>query len=930
MKSEYIDKTKEELLDILEQKDMRIIELENQLKQHGIFVVKQNEKLSGPEKIIAFLDYFHGRMDLYAERYYSKKNQKYGWSPVCDNSFAPGCPKKSGRFNCFQCLMQSFTPLTDNILKKHFTGTNQGIGIYPMMPDHTCFFLAIDFDEDSWFEDMLSVYRQAVKHDLYPVMERSQSGLGGHLWFFFAAAVKAREARRLGEILIQEAMNSNRNMKFSSFDRMFPNQDYVPENGAGNLIALPLRYDAYLKGNSAFIDDQQRVIQNPIEYLISRKKITSEELSALLSSNWNQDYFFDNDQMRLSLNTDLKYVHDLYGQISSCIRIEKRNLNAVTINLLCRAASMYNPKYYEMQRLHKAIYLGGDITRVLSYFEEDSEYLYLPRGIIPTLQKAMPETEFHFEDCTQRGENLDISFKGALRDDQLDAAETMLKYDMGILQAVPGFGKTVVGIYLMARLKVNTLILVDNKELQDQWEERIEQFLEYPHAAKKKDRFVCRYGSGSKKRNGKIDIAMVRSLKNAEDLAKIAGEYGLTIVDECHHVACESFLHVMRFVKSRYIYGLSATPKRDDGLFKVITMYCGPIRKRIGRESIRSGYSFKQYLIPRYTNCRSLNSEITYAEMCSELMRDQVRNYQIVKDVLNEYRNGSNIIVLSERVEHLSILLSMLEKACSDVYLLSGEVKKKERKITLESVRNSNQRYVLLATSKLLGEGFDLASLNCLFLVLPISSDKRITQYTGRIHRTYAGKDVVKVYDYIDAQYPIAQSMYYKRLQQYKKEGYLVEENRQEQNVNQILFEKENYEEVYLEDLSLAKKEIIVFITSLQMIKVRKYYSNIQKAIQRGVAVQFVLSPALDLDSEPVKYLKGAGSNVVVSEHQKHFTVIDRSIVWNFSFCLLGNVPAGAFATRDVNARTAQEIIVSIQQQEDLVSDKKETMQLLD
>lgn len=271
MKSEYIDKTKEELLDILEQKDIWIIELENQLKQHGIFVVKQNEKLSGPEKIIAFLDYFHGRMDLYAERYYSKKNQKYGWSPVCDNSFAPGCPKKSGRFNCFQCLMQSFTPLTDNILKKHFTGTNQGIGIYPMMPDHTCFFLAIDFDEDSWFEDMLSVYRQAVKHDLYPVMERSQSGLGGHLWFFFAAAVKAREARRLGEILIQEAMNSNRNMKFSSFDRMFPNQDYVPENGAGNLIALPLRYDAYLKGNSAFIDDQQRVIQNPIEYLISRR-----------------------------------------------------------------------------------------------------------------------------------------------------------------------------------------------------------------------------------------------------------------------------------------------------------------------------------------------------------------------------------------------------------------------------------------------------------------------------------------------------------------------------------------------------------------------------------------------------------------------------------------------------------------------------------
>lgn len=821
--------------------------------------------------------------------------------------------KRSGKFNCFQCEYHSFSRLTPQVLKNHFRGNHPGIGLYPMFDDNTCAFLAIDFDDDNWMDEMRSVYEEALKHQLYPVMERSQSGAGGHLWFFFASNIKALTARRLGELLLREAMKRNKNISFSSFDRMFPNQDYIPLHGKGNLIAAPLRYDAFMKGNSAFINTNQQVIDNQIEFLASRPKITQEEIDSILSANWNEDYFFETDQLTLSLTTDVKYVHDLFGTVSTCVRLEKEHMNAVTRDILIRCASMYNPKYFELQRLHKPIFINGEFTRILSYYEEDAKYLYLPRGVLPMAQKAMPETQFHLEDETALGSPIEVTFAKTLRDSQKEAAETLLRYPMGILQAAPGFGKTVIGIWMIAQLKVSTLILVDSKEIQEQWAERIEEFLDYPKSGKKKDRFVCKYGGSSKRLNGNIDIAMVRSLKNRDDLSDLLKGYGLTIIDECHHVACDSFLHVMRHVSSKYIYGLSATPKRDDGLFKVITMYCGPIRKQIRRETIQSSYTFRQYLIPRYTNHRILQKDYTYTDMCTELMKDAVRNYMIVKDVLSEYRNGSNIIVLTERVEHLNILFEMLEKACDDVYMLSGSVSKKERKTTLEQVRSGDSQYILLATSKLLGEGFDLPSLNCLFMVLPIASETRITQYTGRIHRKYEGKDIVKVYDYVDAQITMAQSMYYKRLKQYQKEGYYLYKQEDEESVDKILYEKNAYEGTLQRDIRNAENEIVIFSSSLLLSKVKKYYSCLQEAVRRGIAVHIILPPSRKIDSESLTFIQGLGAEITYSDHNKHFIIIDRHIIWNCSFDLFGNVPSGAFATRDDSTVASQEVIASVQ-----------------
>ena len=229
-----MEKTKEELLAIIEQKNQRINDLERLLKQHGVFVMDPDKKLSADEKIEVFKDYFRCRTDIYAERYFSKKNNRYGWAPACKNSFKENCPKKHGRFNCFQCAYRSFHPLTSDILRAHFQGKNQGIGLYPMFDDNTSCFLAIDFDDDNWMENMLSVYQEAIKYNFYPVMERSQSGNGGHLWFFFAEPVKAISARKFGEFFLSEAMKNNKSLSFTSFDRMFPNQDYIPDEGKGN------------------------------------------------------------------------------------------------------------------------------------------------------------------------------------------------------------------------------------------------------------------------------------------------------------------------------------------------------------------------------------------------------------------------------------------------------------------------------------------------------------------------------------------------------------------------------------------------------------------------------------------------------------------------------------------------------------------------
>lgn len=913
----------------------RILQLEQEnaflkaeLRKRGYFYLSANEKLSTIDKIEIYLSYFRGRPDVYAERYFSKKHQKFGWNPACDRSFQAGCKKGKIKNYCSICPISQFPPLDENILKRLFTGklTCEGIGIYPLLTDNTCYLLVMDFDEDNWFDDMLSVYKIALRYDIYPLMERSSSGHGGHLWLFFEMPVKALKARKLGSLLIQEAMEGNKNLKFDSFDRMFPNQDYLPQGGFGNLIALPLRHDAYLKGNSSFINDLQQVIDHPIEYLASLPKLQEQQLDRILNSFYKNDYFFDQQQMGLSLDTNTKYSKQMYGLENTMLCIEKKELNLYTLSVLKRLGSMYNPEYFLKQKLKKPIY-RETTPRVLSYYEEDDRYLYLPRGQKYKLQEIFPEAEIQLAAQVTNGQGIDIAFTGELRQNQQEAVNTLMQYDMGIMKAVPGFGKTVMALYMIAQRTVSTLVIVPNKEIQKQWKERIHEFLNIPPGKSKRDSYIGIYNGSKKELRGHIDIAVAASLANLENIAVTLKEYGMIIVDECHHAASDTFTRVLRNVNAKYIYGFSATPKRKDGLEKVMHMFCGPIRYETSSFQIQNTYRFQQLLIPRMTTMRCLDNNKTYTQYCSDIMNDQVRNYLIVKDVVKEFQNDGKIIILSERRQHLIILYEMLKHLHIHVYVLTGERKTKERNEIIAKVRNFNskEKFILLATSKLLGEGFDLPALSTLFLVMPISDESRIEQYTGRIHRNVEGKDMVKVYDYVDAHIPMLEGMFHKRLKQYQKEGYFLQEQNQIVEVSQLMYEGQSYKHVFLEDIKASSSEILIMNAHYELGKIKSYFDVLQEKAHQNVQLYVVLNDEQRQKEMLVRTIEGMGAAILYSNHSAHFVVIDKEIIWYSDMDFLGRAKKDGLSTRLKDPHLVNEImkIAQDEQLQNIENDKK-------
>ena len=483
--------------------------LKQELKKRGYVFIDKRRTLTASEKIDIFMDYFKGRNDIYAKRYYRTKKQIYGWCPACTNEFGKGCAKVKGKADCANCNVAHFKKLT---------------------------------------RDIHSVYKIAMKYGIHPLMERSASGLGGHLWIFFEEAISAMKARNLMMLFIQEAMEVNKQLKFDSFDRMFPNQDRMPQGSFGNLIALPLRYDAYIKGNSAFINEYQQVIEQPIEYLMTIPKVNETLVDTILSNQSKEDYFFDKMQIGFNFNLETAYTKRIDMIENTMLCIEKKTLNTYTLNVLKRLASMYNPEYRSLQNMKKPIYRGST-PRVLCYFEEDDQNLYLPRGIKQKIHEVFPEAIINVDDQTSCGKSIEIAFKKTLRKNQIEPVNKLMKYEMGVMKAVTGFGKTVMAIYIMSQIKLNTLVIVPTKELQNQWVERIDEFLTYPKTKLKKDRFICVYNGTKKRLNGNIDIATVASLAKIENSKEILSNYGLVIIDECHQFSTGAWNAMLKLIE---------------------------------------------------------------------------------------------------------------------------------------------------------------------------------------------------------------------------------------------------------------------------------------------------------------------------------------------------------------------------------------------
>lgn len=550
------------------------------------------------EKIRLFMSLFKGREDVYAKRWENTKKGASGYAPFCLNEWQTGiCAKPKGK--CADCTQKAYAALDEKVIEEHLRG-NIVVGIYPMCLDETCNLLAIDFDEKEWQKD-IAAHRELCKEFDFPVaVERSRSGNGCHAWFFFEEPLPAALARKFGAALLTCAMSKRHELSFQSYDRFFPSQDIMPKGGLGNLIALPLQKVARREGNSVFINENFEAYDDQWGFLTAVRKLSEDQITILISKLCHgkelgvlkKDEEEGQEPWETSTSKLLKndFPQDIEVVKANMLFIPKAGISQPALNQLKRLAAFKNPEFYKAQAMRMSTF---NKPRIIYCADETAEYLCLPRGCEADLKTVFKQAgvNVRFSDKTNRGNKIDVEFKGSLRDEQPLALSELLPYDNGVLSGTTAFGKTVVAIKLIAERKVNTLILVDRVSLVLQWRKRLIEFLtinetitdadEERKRGRKKDKsIVGQIGAGKDNLNGIIDIAVMQSLNRMGEVNECMKNYGMIIIDECHHVSAFSFEMILKNSHAKYVYGLTATPTRKDGHHPIIFMQCGPIRYR--------------------------------------------------------------------------------------------------------------------------------------------------------------------------------------------------------------------------------------------------------------------------------------------------------------------------------------------------------------
>lgn len=733
-------------------------------------------------KVALFRTLFRGREDVYPRLWTSTKGDRKGYSPVCINDGNRALCDKF-RIKCTECPNRRFAPLDDRVVLDHLQGRHV-IGIYPLLPDETCWFLAADFDGEGWREDATAVLDTCQGHDVPATLERSRSGEGAHLWIFFTVPVAAATARKLGCFLLTETMNRRPQLSMASYDRLFPNQDTMPQGGFGNLIALPLQQEARKKGNTLFLDHRLEPHPDPWSVLTSIRRMSSTQVESLVEAASKQgrilgvrfdplDDGLDETPWERPPSGKPKKVR-IEGKVPAKIKavrshqifVEKADLPAGLHAEIKRLAAFQNSEFYQKQAMR---YSTSGIPRIICAAEEHAVHIALPRGCEEDLVGLLAEhgSSLEIEDQRYAGGLLNASFQGQLTDVQQAAAEAVRLHDLGIFVAPPGIGKTVFGAYMAALRGVNTLVLVHRKPLLDQWRAQLQTFL----GLGKKD--VGQIGGGRKTVTGRIDVAMIQSLAGREGVLDLVGTYGHVIVDECHHAPAISFERVMREVKARFVLGLTATPYRRDGLQRLLHFQCGPIRYQVQARSKEGQHPFTNLLIVRETR---FFSQGTIQDLYAALVADPQRNALIIQDVRKALMEGRSPIVLTERRDHLDLLVEALKDSAVHVVTLHGGVPAKARRLALQRLSEvpPNEPRLILATGRYIGEGFDDARLDTLFMAMPIAWKGTLIQYAGRLHRLHPGKREVQIYDYVDDSLAVFRKMFEKRMRGYRAMGYQV------------------------------------------------------------------------------------------------------------------------------------------------------------
>ena len=749
---------------------------------------------SSREKVELFRRLFAGRPDVFPVRWDNKKTGRSGYSPACANEWVKGICEKP-KVKCGACPHQKFIPPDEKVIEKHLRGGNGDFvaGVYPLLPGDTCWFLAADFDKASWAEDANALLETCRRKQVPAGLERSRSGNGGHVWIFFSEPVSARLARQLGSVLITETMERWPEIGFASYDRLFPNQDIMPLGGFGNLIALPFQNNARKAGNSVFVNADLRPYDDQWAYLSSLPRLSAEAVANLVAAaqlsgqvlgvrmpvddeQADEPWKMPPSRRSAPRRLDVPVPQSIKVTIADQIYIDRSELPSAMIAQLVRLAAFQNPEFYRAQAMRLPTF---GKPRIVSCAELHPRHIALPRGCFDEAvgllsdQGASVDLDDLREDGTALPET--VRFRGELRQQQSRAFNALIEHDNGVLAATTAFGKTVVASALIAHRARNALVLVHRRELLNQWVERLGSFLEI------NPKQIGTIGAGKRKPTGVIDVALIQSLVRKGEVDDIVGDYGHLVVDECHHLSAASFELVARRTKARYVAGLSATVARKDGHHPIIFMQCGPVRHRVSAKSQAAVSGIHHRARERHTRFR-LPEDLAMAErpsmpaIYSALAEDSARNDLIFDDVLKSLEAKRSPIVLTERKDHLEYLQQRFSRFAKNIVVLRGGMSAKDQKAAQAALRvDDDEERLILATGRYIGEGFDDARLDTLFLTMPIAWKGTLAQYVGRLHRQHNVKTDVLVVDYVDSAVPVLARMAAKRRTGYRALGYVLE-----------------------------------------------------------------------------------------------------------------------------------------------------------
>ena len=713
----------------LERQKQKIVQEIHQLKQ----AIEKNSPFTKSQKIQLFKSLFIVRDDVYATHWVSRSGSKKGYAPAT-----------------YTFRGNDYIPVSDEVIQKHLEGKIR-LGSYAMVSQVMTKFLVIDLDKTSFIEDSRAIYDVCKTLNIKPLIEISKSGNGIHVWLFFTDLVRAVEARRLGDILITKAMDKASGIDMQSYDRLFPTQDFVASDALGNLVALPLHFGSRQENKTVFVDMQ--TLQPFVEQwqvLRTVKKIAPRELSALVSSYFLAKGNASETLMPWEIKEDkpILFPKKAKAILFEALYIDKLGLSQSLLLNLQRFASFPNPEFYIRQGLRKSTY---NTPRVISLCMLNERYIVLPRGLIKKVNIYFKDNSsiLEIEDKRIYKKIKKPKFTLTLRAEQKQAFSKVLNKDYALFIAPPGFGKTAVASAIVAKRSVNTLILVHKATLLEQWAVRLSEYFDVDMKT------LGMLGKGKKRITSYIDIATLQSLRNRPEMIE---NYTQIIVDEVHHIPAVSFEVPLKRFRGKYILGLSATPKRKDGMHPIMFMQCGEIVHEV--EPKKTRFHRLQTISTSFDTFQN-----SFSEMLNEIMEDEERNKLIVDEIVR--LKDRNILILSERIEHLNVLYHYLDAKNIDALLLHGGLSQKVQK---QALKEATKHSVILSTSSYVGEGIDFSHLDTIVLTMPISYRGRIVQYLGRVGRR--GQECLAI-DFVDEKVPMLKSSFSKRLKGYKEMGYV-------------------------------------------------------------------------------------------------------------------------------------------------------------